>query len=221
MSLRLLDLFCGAGGCSVGYHRAGFEVVGVDIKPQPHYPFEFFQKDWYEALLTLGPLFDVIHASPPCQHYTVARHIHDSGQAHPDLVGSVRTALTHWAGAHGKPWIIENVPGSPLHHPVMLCGLMFGLKVLRHRHFESNLCLLSPPHPKHPNGNLTNSNQEYSGKGTRFVCVAGNNFVRKAGAEAMGIDWMPKRQELAQAIPPAFTEYIGRQLCAAMRKESK
>ena len=114
--------------------------------------------------------------------------------------------------ATDRPWVIENVIGSPLGAGIVLCGLMFGLKVLRHRVFESSHLLLAPPHPKHPSGNLTNSNAGYSTGANGFVCVAGHNFVREAGATAMGIDWAKTRAELANAIPPAYTEFIGRQL---------
>lgn len=221
---RLLDLFCGAGGCSVGYACAGFEVVGVDLKPQPRYPFPFVQADAIQFLETLliGAWagdnerayllsdFDAIHASPPCQLYSISAHIHAGPNAkkHPDLVAETRRVL-EWARL---PWVIENVGGAPLHRPTMLCGLMFGLKVLRHRFFESSHLLLGPAHPKHPKGNLTNSTRGYSTGREGFVCVAGNNFVRTAGAAAMRIDWKMTRPELAQAIPPAYTEYIGRQL---------
>ena len=103
----LLDLFCGAGGAAVGYHRAGFDVIGVDLRPQPSYPFRFVQADALEYLAAHGRDFDAIHASPPCQHYTVARKIHDSGDRHPDLVDAVRARLV----AVGVPWVIENVVG--------------------------------------------------------------------------------------------------------------
>jgi DNA (cytosine-5)-methyltransferase 1 len=219
----LLDLFCGAGGCAVGYHRAGFDVVGVDLRPQPRYPFPFIQSgavQALQALLRCGGLedstgrvwtlsdFAAIHASPPCQAFSVGRRIHQSGHKHPDLVEPCRQLLD----AIGLPWVMENVIGAPLRDAAVLCGLMFGLKVIRHRQFEASFLLLSPPHPQHPKGNLTNSNQGYSTGEHGFVCVAGNNFVREAGARAMGIDWMQTRKELAQAIPPAFTEYVGRQL---------
>ena len=212
---RLLDLFCGAGGAGMGYSRAGFEVVGVDISPQPNYPFEFIQGDAMAFLVEHGAKFDVIHASPPCQAHTVAQRIH--GKRHPDLVGSTRLLL-HEVGI---PWIIENVMCAPLLQPIMLCGLMFQLKVLRHRLFESSEMLLAPSHPKHPKGNLTNSCHGYSTGANGFVTVAGNNFVRQAGAEAMAIDWMKRRPELAQAIPPAYTEYLGRQLLAVVTKGVK
>lgn len=222
--MRLLDLFSGAGGCSVGYRRAGFEVCGIDIADQPNYPFDFVQAGALESLRRLidgrhvGGAhlrdFDAIHASPPCQRYTVGRKIHDSGDRHPDLVGPCRELLSQT----GLPWIMENVPGAPLARgSVMLCGIMFGLRVLRHRWFESNVMLFAPPHPKHPKGELTGSCKGYSTGAHGFVTVAGNNFVREAGAKAMGIDWMKRRPELANAIPPAYTEYLGRQLIDAVR----
>lgn len=228
---RLLDLFSGAGGAAMGYHRAGFDVVGVDHKPQPNYPFDFYCGD---ALMLLKFLlagnvmptvnglysldsFDAIHASPPCQAYTIGRHIHNSGDRHPDLIAETRELLERT----GLPYVIENVPGSPLVRPVMLCGLMFGLRVLRHRLFESNLLLLAPSHPRHPKGNLTNSRSGYSTGSQGFVTCAGNNFVRTAGALAMKIDWMKTRPELAQAIPPAYTEFIGRQLIGLITQRAR
>lgn len=230
----LLDLFCGAGGCAVGYHRAGFDVVGVDHMPQPSYPFlaaaPRCAMDTLRWLLDGGPVrfmvlrgdkvrlrdqrrlylddFDAIHASPPCQRYTVGRKIHNSGDRHPDLVDPCRELLK----ATGKPWVMENVPGAPLRDPAVLCGLMFGLRVLRHRLFEASFLLLAPAHQRHPKGDLTGSCKGYSTGANGFVTVAGNNFVREAGAAAMGIDWMKRRPELAQAIPPAYTEFVGGQL---------
>src|SRR5690606_38371919 len=138
--MRILDLFCKAGGCSVGYHRAGFEVIGVDIDPQPNYPFEFIQADAIETLKSMlrndnklaGYTFDAIHASPPCQKYSgiqglaVARN--GGYKDHVDLVEPTRTLITD----SGLPYVIENVVGAPIHNPVTLCGSMFGLKVYRH-----------------------------------------------------------------------------------------
>jgi DNA (cytosine-5)-methyltransferase 1 len=216
---RLLDLFCGAGGCSEGYRRAGFSVFGVDINPQKNYPYPFAQADALEYLREHGHEFDAIHASPPCQRDSLARHIHDSGDRHPDLVGPCRELLI----ATGRPWVMENVMGAPLRDPVVLCGLMFGLRVLRHRMFESSHLLLAPAHPRHPKDLTTGTlTDKRGGRGNGYstgehglVCVAGNNFVREAGARAMGISWMT-RKELAQAIPPAYTEFIGRQLMNAL-----
>jgi DNA (cytosine-5)-methyltransferase 1 len=205
----LLDLFCCAGGCAVGYHRAGFDVVGVDHEPKPNYPFRLVRADALEFLVEHGQEFDAIHASPPCQRYTVGRKIHNSGDRHPDLVGPCRGLLEQT----GKPWIMENVVGAPMSgYSATYCGLMFGLRVLRHRLFEASFLLMSPPHPQHPKGDLTGSCKGYSTGANGFVTVAGNNFVREAGAKAMGIDWPMTRKELAQAIPPAYTEHAGRQL---------
>jgi DNA (cytosine-5)-methyltransferase 1 len=221
---KLLDLFCKAGGAAVGYHRAGFDVVGVDIEPQPNYPFEFVQGDALEVVGRIGAEFDAIHASPPCQRYSVGRSIHGSGDRHPDLVAPVREALSR----AGRPWVIENVVGAPLSpYSAVLCGLMFGLGVLRHRRFEASFLLLAPPHQRHPKHLTTGTRTaKRGGRGNGYstgeqglVCVAGNNFVREAAAKAMGIDWMTRR-ELAQAIPPAYTAFVGTQLIALIHREA-
>lgn len=136
---RLLDLFCGAGGAAMGYHRAGFEVVGVDLKPQKHYPFEFHQADALEFLAEHGREFDVIHASPPCQAHTSLKNLHDKD--YPELIEPTRRLLEKT----GLPYIIENVVGAPLRNPILLCGSSFGLRVRRHRLFESNWFLIAPP----------------------------------------------------------------------------
>ena len=129
--MKLLDLFCGAGGCGMGYHRAGFEVVGVDINPQPNYPFAFVQGDALNPPVDLQS-FDVIHASPPCQRYSSAVLIKNRSK-HPNYIQQVRTMLQ----ASGKFYVIENVPGSPLKNPMKLCGTMFVLNVVRHRLLET------------------------------------------------------------------------------------
>lgn len=190
----------------MGYHRAGFEVVGVDINPQPHYPFEFHQDD---ALTYPLDGFDVIHASPPCQGYSSCRTMHTCRHKEfPLLIDAVRQRLD----AHGYPYVIENVIGAPLQSPIMLCGLSFGLKLFRHRIFESNLFLLEPSHMTHRDRVGENG----------FVCMAGHGDAgrgripashrsKSSWVTASGIDWM-NRKELSQAIPPAYTEFIGRQL---------
>ena len=203
---RLLDTFCGAGGCSVGYHRAGFDVVGVDNRPQKNYPFEFHLGDALEFIAEHGREFDVIHASPPCQAYSTTKSLHDN--EHPDLVGPTRTALR----ATGKPYIIENVPGAPLFNYVMLCGTMFGLGVIRHRLFECKPAIFFSPQSCNHAGKTAPSKGEYhSLDGYDFITCAGHNFQAGAGRKAMDIDWMT-RDELAQAIPPAYTQYIGERL---------
>lgn len=211
---RLLDLFCKAGGASKGYMDAGFLVVGVDIEPQPNYcGHAFYRADALEFVREHGHEFDVIAASPPCQRYskTAALHRHKEShrQRHPDLVDPTREALRRV----GKPYVIENVVGAPLLNPTVLCGTMFNLRVYRHRLFESSVPLPPPPaHPKHKSS--TGSHRGYStfSSGGGMICVAGNNFVREEAAAAMDIDWMKNRKELAQAIPPAYTRWIGEQM---------
>ncbi len=194
---KLLDLFCGAGGCAVGYHRAGFDVVGVDIKPQPRYPFAFVEGDAIAYLHDADlSSFDAIHASPPCQAFTNARVIHK--RKHPDLLGPTRDLLQKT----GLPWVIENVPGAPMRADALLCGSMFGQrKLIRHRCFEFNepRAFLLPPcdHAKETISVFGHGGHVYHG-------VA-------EWREIMGIDWMT-RDELAQAIPPAYTKWIGRRI---------
>jgi DNA (cytosine-5)-methyltransferase 1 len=205
--MKLLDLFCCAGGASEGYRRAGFEVVGVDINPQPHYPFEFIQAD----ALTLSPAFlaqfDAFHASPPCQAYTLAQRLR--GNSHPDLIPATRALL--WSTK--RPWIMENVERSPLRNTVMLCGAMFGgLKVYRHRLFESNIALTVPAHPPHTAPLRKMGRPPLEGD---FLHVVGNFSGVAYAKKAMGIDWMT-RDGLREAIPPAYTEYLGRQLMRAL-----
>jgi DNA (cytosine-5)-methyltransferase 1 len=208
---RLLDLFCGAGGCTKGYQQAGFYVVGVDINPQPNYcGDEFYQGDALEFPLE-G--FDAIHASPPCQAYSV---ITPQRNAHLELIGPTRDRLKE----SGAPFVIENVGGAKaaLKSPIMLCGAQFGLKVYRHRWFERLPFLMSIPHVNHRDSTPANG-RGLSPKG--FISVAGSGGVTgltsqtilSTWSNAMGIDWMT-RQELSQAIPPAFTEFIGEQLLA-------
>jgi DNA (cytosine-5)-methyltransferase 1 len=209
MKPKLLDLFCGAGGCSMGYFRAGFEVVGVDIKNQPHYPFEFHQADALEYVAEHGQEFDVIHASPPCQDASwAARRWRNVGREYPKLIEPTRELLQ----ASGLPWVMENVTGAAFVNPIALTGVMFGLKVIRRRIFESNILILAPPHEP-PTGSVPNGD---------YVTVAGHggeskDCSLKGWREAMGIDWMNK-EELTQAIPPIYTEFIGRQLMQAIRR---
>jgi C-5 cytosine-specific DNA methylase len=207
---RLLDLFCCAGGAAMGYHRAGFEVVGVDIDPQPNYPFEFHQAD---AMMYPLDGFDVIHASPPCQSYSDLAKRNGNGHAWPRLVTPTRERLVEW----GLPYVIENVdPCEDLIDPIRLCGTMFdGLRVIRHRLFESNIELDTPEHGRHPLVFTHDKRKAHYGKldqNVSFVQVTGggNATIANKGA-AMGIDWMTGR-ELNEAIPPAYTEWLGFQL---------
>lgn len=203
---RLLDLFCGAGGAAMGYHRAGFEVVGIDINFQPNYPFEFHQAD---AMTWPLDGFDAIHASPPCQFYSKGAKRAGTTGRHRDLISSVRERFLTAAVPH----VIENIEQARdrLIEPVTLCGAMFGLGVLRHRCFEASVALTVPPHLEH---------RRQVGDG--YVTVTGHtggssrrdgwtNGTVDAWRAAMGVHWMTAH-ELAQAIPPAFTEHIGRQL---------
>jgi DNA (cytosine-5)-methyltransferase 1 len=213
MKPRLLDLFCGAGGAAMGYHRAGFDVVGVDIVPQPNYPFDFWKGD--ALLYAASPTFlnaqniVAIHASPPCQAYSfVSLHRPGLRETHPDLVDPTRELLNDT----GLPWIMENVVGSPLRKDVLLCGEMFGLRLHRHRYFETGggFFVMSQPHQRHQlKGALDNCHVE-DGHARQ---VAGNYADHDSASKAMGIDWM-NRDELRLAIPPAYTEYIGTQLLA-------
>lgn len=205
---RLLDLCCCAGGASMGYHRAGFEVVGVDISPQPRYPFKFIQGDALQALSggDAAWTFDAIHASPPCQLHSKTWRIRQNN--HVDLIGPMRELLNQ----SGLPWVIENVPGAPLNDPVVLEGQMFeGLRTQRKRWFETNWPLEVPflrsPRPA-PQAKMGRKPKDHE-----WVHVVGNAHSPKLNGTAMGIDWM-NRAELAEAIPPAYTELIGRQLMA-------
>lgn len=221
MRPRILDLFCGAGGCAVGYHRAGFEVVGVDIVPQPRYPFTFHQGDALAFCREHGHEFDAIHASPPCQAYSVANHIHQRGD-HPDLVAATREAVQ----GTGLLYIIENVPGAPLLNPTLICGLALGLNVKRHRLFESNVLLFGTKCGNHKGdwlvvfGGSPRRRCHVSGraKGGGPVCLRKKAPIEE-GRAAMGIDWM-NGKELSQAIPPAYTEYLGRQLMTVIERRA-
>lgn len=206
--MRLLDLFCGAGGCSVGYTRAGFEVHGIDNAPHPDYPFTFEQMDAMDVLKDSAYLstFDVVHASPPCPRYSIATP-EEHRDDHPDLLEPVLEKLREWGGV----WVVENVPGAPMPDPVMICGRAMGLRWFRrHRLFASSVALMSP-------GCACGKESPYgvTGDGPEIRDYARNG--RKARSiqhaqEVMGIDWMTTWDDLTDAIPPAYTEYIGGQL---------
>lgn len=224
-TVKLLDLFCCEGGAGIGYHRAGFDVTGVDIEPKyaKRYPFDFHAADALEFVKEHGHEFDAIHASPPCQGYSMATNGSHTKGDHPRLIEPVRDALT----ATGKPWVIENVIGAPLRNPLMLCGTMFYLRATdtdgtelrleRHRLFESNVSMLAPAtcwHGKNrPVGGVYGG-----GRKDRWEA----KHVRKGGytppsktvrAKLIGVD--PDHMTLHglnQSIPPAYTEHIGLQL---------
>ena len=187
----LLDLFCGAGGAAWGYHRAGFDVIGVDIKPQPHYPFEFWQEDALDVLRN-PPIEDfgfvAIHASPPCQHYANVTRWRGNQANHPALIEPTRWGLQR----SGLPWVLENVENTPVEPHYKLCGSMFGLPIRRHRWFETSQSLHMAPRV---------CNHQASDK--PFM-----HKQERAYADAMGCEWMSAR-EAREAIPPAYTEYIG------------
>jgi DNA (cytosine-5)-methyltransferase 1 len=211
---RLLDLFCKAGGAAMGYHHAGFEVVGVDIAPQPRYPFQFIQADAMGLDESFLSGFHAIHASPPCQKHSDLAKRNRNADAWPCHIAEVRKLLR----IIGRPHVIENVEGAPLESPTMLCGTMFpGLRVLRHRLFETDWPLIPPPHGKHPLCFTMDKRKAHYGKlndMTAFVQVTGGgNCSVVAARDAMGIDWMTK-DELNEAIPPAYTRFIGHQLMA-------
>lgn len=214
---RLLDLFSGAGGCSVGYHRAGFDCVGVDNRPMPRYPYQFVQADALEVLADTEFLagFDVIHASPPCQAYSSMRNNWNARDDHPDLVGPVRDRLAEL----DIPWVIENVPGAPMLPLVMLCGSAFGLgipgyQLRRHRWFEVNPFwpLSLPCAHKGPVIGIYGDHGRDRRRGEGY----GRYFTLDERKTAMGINWM-NLGELSQAIPPAYTQHIGEQLLAHLR----
>lgn len=223
---------CGAGGAATGYARAGFQVVGVDIALQRSYPFRFVQGDVVSVLRALyegerlfdGQAyfeladFDAIHASPPCKAFTTARTLGPERlrlfDPHMDLV----TPTREWLQTIGLPFVIENVPGAPLRKPTLLCGSMFGLRVRRHRLFESSWHVRQPP-CRHERQTDVVGVYGTGGAWERPKTNGGGRKVAGAeAAEALGIDWTERQPELAQAIPPAYTEYIGNSLRRALAK---
>lgn len=217
---RLLDLFCCEGGAGMGYHRAGFEVVGVDLmgKYKRRYPFEFVQADALEYLADNAHKFDVIHGSPPCQKYSITNAARKAD--YPDLVAPLRKLMQE----SGKPYVIENVVGAPLTDPLVLCGTMFGLqaddddgtrlRLQRHRLFESNVELSAPSECDH-SGDMPWAGSYGGARRDRWEA----KHVRKGGyvpsaevqSQLLGIDWMTQRG-MWQSIPPAYTEHLGKQL---------
>lgn len=220
MRPSLLDLFCGAGGAAMGYHRAGFDVVGVDINPQPRYPFQFIQADALEYLKECGHCFDAIHASPPCQAFSAMTRGRWKDRKHPDLVAETRRLLIQT----GRPYVIENVEGAPLISPIRLCGTMFGLQsaggnqLRRHRLFECPFIfdLLTPCAHNEVSAIGVYGGGQHPRRRTR-QCPSDRSvpedadFGIVAKRQAMGIDWM-SGNELNQAIPPAYTQWIGERL---------
>lgn len=199
---RLLDLYCCQGGASMGYHRAGFDVVGVDLSPQPRYPFDFHQADAIEYVLEHGHKFDLIHASPPCQLYSKTHRINRSD--FPDLIAATREAIAQVNTA----WVIENVVDArdELLEPQMLCGEMFGLRTYRHRLFETSWVWDEPEHPSHVARTTKMGRAVRDGE---YMHVVGNFSGVQQARDIMDMQWA-SRDGLREAIPPAYSEYIGR-----------
>jgi len=211
--MKLLDLFCGGGGASVGYARAGFEVFGVDISWRHKYPFDRIKADALEVLddEKFISQFDVIHASPPCQAFSPVRNLQlaqGRTYARPDLIGPVREKLIRWGGIY----VIENVPSAPM-TGIILCGSSFGLKVRRHRRFESNIQLETLPCRHKEQGRpvgIYGSMRDNLPKGGRTAVSI------EEAQEAMGIDWLGWLS-LKEAIPPIYTEHLGKQIAAQIK----
>lgn len=198
--MKLLDLFCCAGGAGEGYRMAGFEITGVDISPQPKNPHKFILADALEYLETHGHEYDAIHASPPCQAYTKAgKQWRKEGREYPDMISMTREALKRT----GKPWVIENVPGAPLLNPILLNGSVFGIRVHRPRLFETSFHLEQPEVPPMVPVKMGRPIKEGD-----IVQPVGHFSGVKYAAKEMGLPWMGQK-ELAQAIPPVYTKYVG------------
>jgi DNA (cytosine-5)-methyltransferase 1 len=216
VTLKLLDLFCGAGGAASGYHRAGFEVTGVDLYPQPRFPF----KNFYRADAMEFPLdgFDAIHASPPCQAYSRAMKHLTSG--YPMLIDAMLERLEHCK----VPWVVENVPGSPLpegptlfgDEGLVLCGSMFGLRIQRHRLFQTSFPLAPPALCDHSQECM---NPHNSGARRKWRSILGDGVpIERTWRDEMGVGWMDSH-EGRESIPPVYTEYIGRHIMEILRTE--
>lgn len=217
MKPRLLDLFCCAGGAGMGYFLAGFDVVGVDIRNQLNYPFPFVKDDAINYLTKNIHNYDVIHASPPCQAYS--KHVksksskwnHTLGIDEPKLIAELKKILANT----GKPYIIENVTGArgEMREDLLLCGVMFGLPIARHRIFEISIGINQPQHIKCRG--IAKQYSKIKGWAYRDMSVTGKG--RNAGTsdrwkEILGINWNMTQHELAESIPPAYTEYIGTEI---------
>ncbi len=224
--MRVLDLFCGAGGAGMGYRQVRFDIVGVDSAPQPRYPGPFIQADALALDMRFIRSFDAIHASPPCQGYTSMRFAPGAKGA-PRLIAEVRTLLT----ASGLPWVIENVAEArtDMRNPIMLCGTAFGLgacgcELRRHRLFESSFDIRSPgcAHSSKPvvgvyGGHARIRSASHGGRRTRDIWPGGHKPV---AAEAMGMSWATLA-EMSEAIPPAYTRHIGIELLRHLAAQSR
>lgn len=211
-------MFCGAGGAAVGYARAGFEVVGVDIAPQPNYPFTFHTGDALLFLTRHWRDFDAVHASPPCQASTALTRGTNRGKyLHVNLIPAVQEVFDKIP----TPSVIENVPGSKLRRDLVLCGEMFGLPIIRHRYFEvRNWTADQPAHIPH-RGRVSGYRHGSFYEGP-YIAVYGQGGGKRASEwqQAMGVDWTTDRQEIAEMVPPAYTELVGQQLAQHLIKEA-
>lgn len=207
---RLLDLFCCAGGCSMGYYDAGFDVVGVDIQPRYDYPFEFIEADALDVMRDTAFLdtFNVVHASPPCQRYSIAANAHGNAHTHPDLLPPTRALLRTWGG----PYVIENVPTAPMQDAVLLCGWAMGLRhIKRHRLFETKRALMSPG-CLCPTGD-TVSVFGHSGEDRRKSARGVRKHVPIAEVRGlMHVPWINGRDDVSESIPPPYTHFLGEQI---------
>lgn len=209
---KLLDLFCGGGGASFGYEQAGFEVTGVDITNQVNYVGDFVCDDALVFLQDCGHMYDAIHASPPCQCYSkMSAEQRKRGKEYPDLIAATRAMLIE----SNKPYIIENVPNSPLLEPILLCGTMFGLPTYRHRFFESNISLYQPEHPTH----IAKCNRPgRRPKPDEYIEYVGHFCGAEIVRSFTRLTWLTVKQ-LSQSIPPQYTRYVGLQLLRHIEKE--
>ncbi|MGY0461463.1 SAM-dependent methyltransferase [Kitasatospora sp. cg17-2] len=205
--LTVLDAYCCQGGAGMGYWLAGYDVLGVDLTGQPRYPFRFVQADAVAFITEHGHLFDLLHGSPPCQRYTRCQKIR--GREHPDLIVPTRTAMQ----STGRPWVIENVEEAApeMRDPAMLCGAAFRLRTYRHRLFEpgGGLTVTPPEHPVHA-APLAKMGRPVADD--EFMHVVGNfsGVPLARSAAVMGMPWA-NRDGLREAIPPAYTRFIGHQ----------
>ncbi|MGP3685410.1 DNA cytosine methyltransferase [Streptomyces sp. IBSNAI002] len=207
---QVLDLFCGAGGAGMGYHRAGFDVVGCDLQPRPNYPFKFIEGDALDCFREIVQDFDLVHASPPCQSQCTLTKGTNQGRTYVNLIPEVR-ALCEW---YGVPYVIENVPGSEVRRDIVLCGEMFGLGVIRHRQFEIGwYCATPKPVHRRHRGPVRGWRHGVYRDGPYIAAYGkggGKGDVPEMQA-ALGIDWTDIHEELTEAIPPAYTQWIGEQ----------
>lgn len=213
MRPRLLDAYCGAGGATRGYQLAGFHVTGVDINPQPNYcGDEFIQGDAIDYIATHGHEYVAIHTGPPCQASCALTKGTNLGRTYQQLIPETRRRLDEV----GLPYVIENVQGSALRRDLTLCGETFGLDVIRHRYFEaSGFPVLRPMHMNH-RGRVAGWRHGVYYDGPYFAVYGegGGKGSVVQWQQAMGIDWTDNRKSLAEAIPPAYTEFVGAQLMA-------